>query len=55
VRFARILALEHAVGHEVPKGGKTLDFGETVVTVYGISGRGRRPAVQDRAPGKGRV
>ena len=55
VRFARILALEHPVGHEVPKGGKTLDFGETVVTVYGISGRGKRPAAQDRAPGKGRA
>jgi 16S rRNA (guanine966-N2)-methyltransferase len=41
VRFARILAVEHAVDHEVAGGGKTLDFGETVVTVYGLPSRRR--------------
>ena len=45
VRFARILAVEHAVDHPVAPGGKTLDFGETVVTVYGASRAGRRHTV----------
>lgn len=49
VRFARILTVEHATDHEVPRGGKTLDFGETRVTVYGVvagdrRGVGKRPA-----------
>ena len=35
VRFAKILAVEHAADHEVPDGGKRLEFGEIYVTVYG--------------------
>jgi len=42
VRFARVLTVEHASDHRVPPGGKTLDFGETVVTVYGLGSRGSR-------------
>lgn len=41
VRFARILAVEHEVGHPVPHGGKKLDFGDIQVTVYGLPRRGR--------------
>lgn len=42
VRFARILGLEHAADHRVPRGGKRLEFGEIHVTVYGVpSRRGR--------------
>lgn len=44
VRFARLLSVEHAADHEVRPGGKTLDFGDTLVTVYGVPGRGRRAA-----------
>ena len=43
VRFARILAVEHAADHRVPPGGKKLDFGEVLVTVYGIPPRAHRP------------
>jgi 16S rRNA (guanine966-N2)-methyltransferase len=39
VRFARILSVEHDEAQEVPGGGKTLDFGDTVVTVYGVPRR----------------
>lgn len=39
VRFARILAVEHASDHPVPPGGKRLDFGEIFVTVYGLPKR----------------
>lgn len=39
--FARILGAEHAADQEVPGGGRTLQFGDTVVTVYGIPRRGR--------------
>ncbi|MHB1191519.1 MAG: RsmD family RNA methyltransferase [Longimicrobiales bacterium] len=53
VRFARVLAVEHTVDHEVPRGGKTLDFGETVVTVYGLPSRRRTGAGARRRPGKG--
>lgn len=43
VRFARILGVEHAADHPVPRGGKRLDFGEIRVTIYGLpSGRSRR-------------
>ncbi|HSW30221.1 MAG TPA: RsmD family RNA methyltransferase [Longimicrobiales bacterium] len=51
VRFARVLAVEHAVDHEVPRGGKTLDFGETVVTVYGSTSKRRTVAAARRRPG----
>jgi 16S rRNA (guanine966-N2)-methyltransferase len=53
VRFARVLAVEHAVDHAVPRGGKTLDFGETAVTVYGLPGRGRSAAGPQRPRGTG--
>lgn len=35
-RFSTILGAEHAVDHEVPSGGKRLDFGDTVVTIWGL-------------------
>jgi 16S rRNA (guanine966-N2)-methyltransferase len=34
VPFARLLVAEHARDHELPKGAKRLDFGETSVTIY---------------------
>lgn len=46
--FAAILAVEHDAGQAVPPGGKTLDFGETVVTVYGIVAERRRRAAKGR-------
>lgn len=39
VRFARVLSVEHDEAQEVPGGGKTLDVGDTVVTVYGMPRR----------------
>jgi 16S rRNA (guanine966-N2)-methyltransferase len=33
-RFARILAVEHALTHEIPAGAHRLFFDETVVTIY---------------------
>lgn len=38
VRFARILGVEHTLGHPVPPGGRRLDFGEVAVTLYGLPG-----------------
>ena len=32
--FARILAAEHALGHEIPPGGRRKVFDDTVVTIY---------------------
>jgi len=34
--FSRVLAAEHALGHEVPAGGRRKVFEETVVTVYRV-------------------
>jgi 16S rRNA (guanine966-N2)-methyltransferase len=34
VPFARLLVAEHACDHELPKGAKRLDFGETCVTIF---------------------
>lgn len=42
VRFARVFAAEHPRDHDVPEGGKKLDFGDTMVTVWGLPGRRRR-------------
>ena len=58
VRFARILAVEHTLEHEVPKGGKRLDFGEIQVTVFGLPRRARGPrggaqAGGETGPGRG--
>jgi 16S rRNA (guanine966-N2)-methyltransferase len=39
VPFARILVAEHARDHELPKGAKRLDFGDTSVTVYRVATR----------------
>jgi 16S rRNA (guanine966-N2)-methyltransferase len=33
-RFARILAVEHALGHELPRGSERRVYDETVITVY---------------------
>jgi len=53
VRFARILAVEHEVSHPVPEGGKKLEFGDIVVTVYGMPRRRRdAPRGPGGAPGK---
>ena len=32
--FARVFVAEHAPGHELPRGGKRFEYGETVVTIY---------------------
>lgn len=55
VRFARILAVEHEAAHPVPAGGKKLDFGEIVVTIYGIPAkrRGRSGRGPEGAGGAG--
>ena len=37
-RFARILAVEHARSHDIPAGAKRRVLGDTVVTVFRISG-----------------
>lgn len=36
-RFARVLAVEHATSHAMPKGGKRKVFGDSAVTVYGAA------------------
>ena len=46
-RFSRIIGVEHAADHPIPHGGKHLDFGETIVTIWGLprtsrGGRRRR-------------
>lgn len=51
VRFARVLAVEHAADHAMPTGGEILDFGDTRVTVYDHSGRGRRGRSRPGAAG----
>lgn len=33
-RFARVLAVEHASAHELPRGSQRRDFGDTAVTIY---------------------
>jgi len=40
VPFAAVLGVEHARDHDVPPGGRRLDFGETSVTLYGLPGPG---------------
>jgi 16S rRNA (guanine966-N2)-methyltransferase len=42
VRFSRILAVEHTREHDLPAGGKKLDFGPIMVSVYGIPTKRRR-------------
>jgi 16S rRNA (guanine966-N2)-methyltransferase len=46
MRFSRILCLEHAPDHEIGPGGSTLRFGETVVTIFGVSRARRRKGSQ---------
>ncbi len=41
-RFARILGVEHTSEHEVPGGGKRLDFGDVRVTIYGLTENRRK-------------
>ena len=38
VPFARVLCVEHAVDHELPRGGKRVAFGEQAVTYYRVNG-----------------
>jgi 16S rRNA (guanine966-N2)-methyltransferase len=33
-RFSKVLAVEHATGHKLPRGNKTLRFEESSITVY---------------------
>jgi len=42
-RFSRVMGVEHAKDHDIPGGGKHLDFGETVVTIWGLPAKRRRP------------
>ena len=42
VRFGRILSVEHAREHALPRGGKRHDFGETSVTIFGLPRPSRR-------------
>ena len=50
-RFSRILGFEHARDHEVPGGGKRLEFGETVVTIWGLPEKRRYWAASGRKKG----
>jgi 16S rRNA (guanine966-N2)-methyltransferase len=36
VPFARLLGVEHAADHVLPEGGRRLEMGDTVITVYGL-------------------
>jgi 16S rRNA (guanine966-N2)-methyltransferase len=40
-RFGTILGVEHAKDHAIPAGGKHLDFGDTVVTIWGLPAKRR--------------
>jgi 16S rRNA (guanine966-N2)-methyltransferase len=33
-QFARVFVAEHAPAHELPRGGKRFDYGESAVTIY---------------------
>jgi hypothetical protein len=33
-RFSRLMVVEHAAAHELPRGNKRLSFDETAVTLY---------------------
>ena len=35
-RFARLLAVEHAVDHELPRGLRRRDFDDTAITIYSL-------------------
>lgn len=41
-RFAAVLGVEHARDHRLPAGGRRLDCGDTVVSIYG-TGAAKRP------------
>ncbi len=41
-KFSTIIGVEHAADHAIPTGGKHLDFGDTVVTIWGLPGKPRR-------------
>jgi 16S rRNA (guanine966-N2)-methyltransferase len=43
VPFCRILSVEHARDHAVPRGGERLDFGDTLVTIFRLRVRANRP------------
>lgn len=46
-RFSRILGVEHAADHEILGGGKHLDFGATIVTIWGLPTKRRyRPQIR---------
>jgi hypothetical protein len=40
-RFARVLAVEHAITHELPAGDQRRVFADTVVTIYREAPRAR--------------
>lgn len=43
-RFCNVLVAEHERAHSLPPGGKRLDFGETVVSVYRLPQLKARPS-----------
>ncbi len=51
-RFATILGVEHATEHELPDGGKRLDFGESSVTIFGLPGSRKRRSRGKKREGK---
>lgn len=53
VPFARVLGVEHATDHVLPEGGRRLEHGETVVTVYGLQPTGKQ-RVRGSAKHRGR-
>jgi 16S rRNA (guanine966-N2)-methyltransferase len=54
VPFARILAVEHALAHELPPGGKRLRFEDTAVTIYRARIPKPRPAPRPDVTGSDR-
>jgi 16S rRNA (guanine966-N2)-methyltransferase len=55
VPFARVLGVEHAAGHVLPEGGRRLEMGDTIVTVYGLKSPGRQGVRGSAARGPGRA
>ncbi|HSM61297.1 MAG TPA: RsmD family RNA methyltransferase, partial [Longimicrobiales bacterium] len=54
VRFARVLAVEHAPDHRVPEGGRRHEIDDCVVTIYGLPPRGPRRGRSARSGKAGR-
>jgi 16S rRNA (guanine966-N2)-methyltransferase len=52
-RFARVLAVEHASTHDLPRGSERRTFDETSVTIYRIGDAATRPALRSESSRSG--